>query len=131
MSQTAAPVDAVPFDSSINLAPPLPSRGWLRSSPINQRRLANFKANRRGYWSFWIFLVLFVLSLFAEFIANDRPIIASYKGELICSRAEGLSGRKVRRLSGRHRLPRSGHSKGDHGQWLDALATGPLFLPHA
>ena len=43
----------------------------------------NFKANRRGYWSLWIFLVLFVLSLFAEFIANDKPIIASYKGEIL------------------------------------------------
>jgi hypothetical protein len=31
------------------------------------------EANRRGYWSLWIFLVLFVLSLFAEFIANDKP----------------------------------------------------------
>jgi microcin C transport system permease protein len=41
----------------------------------------NFRANKRGYWSFWIFLVLFVLSLFAEFIANDRPIVAHYKGE--------------------------------------------------
>jgi microcin C transport system permease protein len=43
----------------------------------------NFKANRRGYWSLWIFLTLFGLSLFAEFIANDRPIVASYKGELL------------------------------------------------
>lgn len=54
---------------------------WL--SPINQRRLKNFKANRRGFWSFVIFMALFILSLFAEFIANDRPIVASYKGELI------------------------------------------------
>lgn len=52
-------------------------------SPVNKRRLQNFKANKRGYWSFWIFMVLFVLSLFAELIANDRPIIASYKGELL------------------------------------------------
>ena len=51
-------------------------------SPINQRRWANFKANRRGYWSLWIFSILFVLSLFTEFIANDRPIIVSFKGEL-------------------------------------------------
>jgi len=65
------------------LAPPLPRRGLLRLSPINARRLANFRANRRGYWSFWIFVVLFVLSLFAEFIANDRPILVSYKGELL------------------------------------------------
>jgi len=52
-------------------------------SPLNQRRWMNFKANRRGYWSLWIFLVLFVLSLFSEFIANDKPIIASYKGEIL------------------------------------------------
>lgn len=57
------------------------ARPWL--SPLNQRRWQNFKANRRGYWSLWIFLFLFVLSLFAEFLANDKPIIASYKGEII------------------------------------------------
>lgn len=49
-------------------------------SPINQRRLENFKANRRGYWSMIIFLGLFVLSLFAEVIANDKPLLISYKG---------------------------------------------------
>ncbi|MGF0537838.1 ABC transporter permease [Agrobacterium sp. ES01] len=58
-----------------------PRKMWL--SPINRRRLANFKANRRGYWSFWIFLVLFGLSLFAEFIANDKPLIVSYHGEIL------------------------------------------------
>ena len=51
-------------------------------SPINQRRWRNFKANRRGYWSLWIFSALFVLSLFAEFIANDRPILLTYKGDI-------------------------------------------------
>ncbi|WP_412050705.1 ABC transporter permease [Hoeflea sp. Naph1] len=56
-------------------------KGWL--SPTNRRRWANFKANRRGYWSLWIFLVLFIASLLAELIANDRPIIASYKGEIL------------------------------------------------
>ncbi len=56
-------------------------RPWL--SPLNQRRWANFKANRRGYWSLWIFLVLFGLSLVAEFIANDKPVLVSYKGELL------------------------------------------------
>ena len=45
----------------------------MRLSPINQRRLANFKANKRGFWSFWIFMFLFLASLLAEFIANDRP----------------------------------------------------------
>ncbi|WP_024586683.1 ABC transporter permease [Aliihoeflea sp. 2WW] len=57
------------------------ARPWL--SPLNQRRWQNFKANRRGYWSLWIFLVLFVLSLFAEFIANDKPVLASYNGEIL------------------------------------------------
>lgn len=52
-------------------------------SPINQRRWQNFKANRRGYWSLWIFLVLFILSLLAEFVANDKPILASYQGEIL------------------------------------------------
>ncbi|MGX5849476.1 ABC transporter permease [Mesorhizobium sp. PL10] len=57
------------------------ARPWL--SPLNKRRWQNFKANRRGYWSLWIFLALFVLSLFAELIANDRPIVAYYKGEIL------------------------------------------------
>jgi microcin C transport system permease protein len=56
---------------------------WPRLGPMNRRRLDNFRRNRRGVWSFWIFMILFVLSLFAEFIANDRPLIASYKGEIL------------------------------------------------
>ena len=44
-------------------------------SPITRRRLAIFRQHRRGYLSFWIFLVLFVASLFAEFLANDRPLL--------------------------------------------------------
>ncbi|WP_112662867.1 ABC transporter permease [Microvirga flavescens] len=64
-----------------SLAPPLPREGLLHLSPLNRRRLKNFKANRRGYWSFWLFVVIFIVTLFAEFIANDRPIMASYKGE--------------------------------------------------
>lgn len=54
-----------------------------RLSPLNERRWKNFKVNKRGYWSLWIFLVLFVLALFAEFIVNDRPLLVSYKGELL------------------------------------------------
>jgi microcin C transport system permease protein len=49
-------------------------------TPINARRWANFKANKRGYWSLWIFLVLFIISLFAEFIANDKPFLIKYDG---------------------------------------------------
>ncbi|MBX5185864.1 ABC transporter permease [Rhizobium sp. NZLR5] len=58
-----------------------PRKGLL--SPTNIRRWQNFRANGRGYWALWLFLLLFVLSLFAEFLANDRPIIASYKGEIL------------------------------------------------
>jgi microcin C transport system permease protein len=51
----------------------------MRLSPLNQRRIANFKANKRGYYAFWLFLVLFVFSLFAEFWANNKPLLVSYK----------------------------------------------------
>lgn len=54
----------------------------MKLSPLALRRWNIFKANKRGYWSLWIFLVLFVFSLFAEFIANDKPIILSYQGSL-------------------------------------------------
>lgn len=56
---------------------------WLHLSPVNQRRWDNFRANRRGYWSLWFFLALFIVSLFADFLANDKPILVSYKGELL------------------------------------------------
>ncbi len=50
-------------------------------SPLNRRRLHNFRTNRRGWWSLWIFLVLFGASLFAELIANDKPLLVRYQGE--------------------------------------------------
>ncbi|MCZ8185412.1 MAG: ABC transporter permease [Beijerinckiaceae bacterium] len=82
MSDQALRDDGLAAGSRAPEAPPLPpQRGLIRLSPLNQRRLQNFRANRRGYWSFWIFMILFVLSLFAEFIANDRPVLARYKGE--------------------------------------------------
>ncbi|HMK90831.1 MAG TPA: ABC transporter permease [Methylocystis sp.] len=65
------------------LAPLLPRSGFLRLTPLDRRRLDSFKANRRGLWSFFLFTALFLLSLFSEFIANDRPILAVYKGELL------------------------------------------------
>jgi microcin C transport system permease protein len=51
-------------------------------SPLTRRRLASFRANRRGYWSLWIFLALFVLSFAADLIANDRPLLVRHDGEL-------------------------------------------------
>lgn len=51
-------------------------------SPLTQRRWRNFRANTRGFWSLIIFLILFGISLPAEFIANDRPIVVSYQGDI-------------------------------------------------
>ncbi|MCF2904805.1 ABC transporter permease [Octadecabacter sp. CECT 8868] len=65
-----------------DLAPPPPQKRWYHLSPLNRRRWTNFKRNRRAFWSLWIFLFLFVMSLFAEFLANDKPILVSYRGEL-------------------------------------------------
>lgn len=53
-----------------------------RLSPINQARWARFRSNRRGYWSLWIFLAAFALSLAANLIANDRPLLVRYEGRL-------------------------------------------------
>ena len=50
-------------------------------SALNARRLANFRAHRRGYWSLWIFMAMLLISLFAEGIANDKPLLVSYKGQ--------------------------------------------------
>src|SRR5207302_3992939 len=51
-----------------------------RITPLTRRRIENFKANRRGFWSLWLFLALFGVTLFAEFIANDRPLLVQYDG---------------------------------------------------
>ena len=50
-------------------------------SPIGQRRWARFKAHRRGWWSLWLFLALFSLSLGGELVANDKPLLVTYQGE--------------------------------------------------
>ena len=71
-------IDEVTTDSVTVDAPR--KRPWL--SPLNQRRWRNFTRNRRAYWSLIIFSILFGLSLMAEFIANDKPIVVSYRGEL-------------------------------------------------
>ncbi|MCR9236394.1 MAG: ABC transporter permease [Alphaproteobacteria bacterium] len=70
----------IPAETSDAATPP---QKRSRFSPINQRRWQNFKGNGRGYWSLQIFLVLFFVTLFAEFIANDKPLLISYQGELL------------------------------------------------
>jgi len=52
-----------------------------RLSPLTRRRLQNFKTNRRGYWSLWIFLALLLLTLPAELISNDKPLLIRYNGD--------------------------------------------------
>ncbi len=52
--------------------------GPKKWSPLNQRRWTNFKANKRGYWALWIFLLLFIVTLFAEFISNDKPLLIKF-----------------------------------------------------
>ena len=64
----------------VELAVP-PEGRWISVSPLNKRRWQSFKANRRGHWSLWIFLFLFLVSLFAEFIANDKPIFIHVNGQ--------------------------------------------------
>ncbi len=53
-------------------------------SPVTKRRLARFRANRRGYWSLWIFLLLFCFSLGAELFVNDQPLLIRYQGKFYC-----------------------------------------------
>jgi microcin C transport system permease protein len=78
----ASVVNEVPEVSTVapgGLAVP-PSAHPLAVSPLNRRRWQSFKANRRGFWALVIFLVVFVVTLFAEFIANDRPLYINYEG---------------------------------------------------
>ncbi|MGH8678781.1 MAG: ABC transporter permease [Burkholderiales bacterium] len=56
-------------------------RFWRRLGPIGRRRLHNFCANKRGLWSLWIFLALLVVTLPAEFVANDKPFLVQYDSE--------------------------------------------------
>lgn len=62
--------------------PAEPTRRRFALSPLNRRRWQSFKANRRGYWSFWVFSILFIVSLFAEFIASDKPFLIKMDGRL-------------------------------------------------
>lgn len=54
----------------------------LMLSPLARRRFDRFKKNRRGWWSLWLFIGLFILTLGGELIANDKPLVISYQGSL-------------------------------------------------
>jgi len=79
-ARTSAPAADTKAVSPVGLAVP-PSTHAVALSPLGRRRWQNFKANRRGYWAFWLFLILFFVSLFAEFIANDKPFLVKFDGK--------------------------------------------------
>ena len=54
----------------------------MNVSPLTIRRLKNFRANKRGFYSTMIFSLLFLVSIFAEFLANDKPILVVFNGEI-------------------------------------------------
>ena len=84
----AAKTETAPLASTAGAAaaPPPPPRDMilgLRISPLNRRRIHNFRRNRRGYWSAVLFFAIFLITLFAEFLANDRPLLIMYDGDLL------------------------------------------------
>ncbi len=76
----AAGIVTTPGISAVMLRPQGDLFLGRRITPLTRRRIDNFRANRRGFWSLWIFLALFGMTLFAEFLANDRPLLVSYAG---------------------------------------------------
>ena len=51
-------------------------------SELNRRRWRSFRRNKRAFWSLILFAALFTIAMFAELVANDKPIVVSYRGEL-------------------------------------------------
>jgi microcin C transport system permease protein len=80
----ARTADKAPVSASAASAhdAPVPKPRLFSLTPLNRRRWENFKRNRRGYWSLWVFLLLFGISLFAEFIANDKPFMIMVEGKV-------------------------------------------------
>src|SRR5216684_2963881 len=78
----AAGIVTTPGISAVMLRPQGDLFLGRRITPLTRRRIDNFRANRRGFWSLWIFMALFGMTLFAEFLANDRPLMVSYAGTL-------------------------------------------------
>lgn len=69
--------------AKIVTAPPPDRFLGISITPLTRRRIDAFKRNRRGYWSAWVFAALFVVSLFAEFLANDKPLVVGFDDELL------------------------------------------------
>lgn len=82
-TRTSQPVpqDVVTTPVAVPPAPPDTRVLGLRVSPIAKRRWEAFRANRRGYVSLWIFLIVFGFSLPAELLANDKPLYVNFEGQ--------------------------------------------------
>ena len=77
MDTPVPPVEQMaPAIAAANLKPP----GRFALTPIGRRRWRNFRANGRGFWSLWLFALLFFVSLFAEIVANDKPFLVHVDG---------------------------------------------------
>ncbi len=74
--------DTQPDSATPAVAVPPRKKGFFSLSPLGQRRWRNFKRNRRAFWSLILFSIIFTITLFAEFIANDKPILVQYRGEI-------------------------------------------------
>ena len=77
------PAHSITSAKAAPVPPPAAAASRRQLSPINRRRWLNFKSNRRGYYSLILFTLMFVMSLFAELLANDKPLLMRYKGELL------------------------------------------------
>lgn len=82
ITEATRPIPPFERDSGKPLNMPTRRFSGLAISPLTRRRLAQFRANKRGFWSLWLFLFLFVTSLCAEFVANDRPLMVYYQNDL-------------------------------------------------
>jgi len=95
-------------------------------SPVNQARWARFRHNRRGYWSLWLFLILFFCSLGAELLANDRPLLVQYRGQLYVPVLKLHRANLWRRVRYRRRLSGSLAAAPASHPRLGAMAAGAL-----
>jgi hypothetical protein len=105
----------------------LPAPGtarWPSAARQGRRAGASNRRNRRGYWSLWIFLALFVLTLFAELIANDRPLLVATTAALLPGAAR-LPGDRLRRRVRPRPTTATPTCGADRGEGLDALAADP------
>lgn len=83
MTAVEKPVFAEPQPAPAIAPPQVTKFLGMGITPLTHRRIETFKRNRRGVWALWIFGAMFFLSMFAEVLANDRPFVVSFDGDLL------------------------------------------------